>query len=442
MSKHYAGARIHTLRTRNNLTQNDMAARLGISTSYLNQLENDQRPLTVTVLMSLTKTFDVDTAFFSGDKDAGAVAELSEAFPHVPGEQLADMVARYPSLVGDLLSRTREMTGENLNPYERVRDYFFDVRNYIHELDTAAEELAESLGRQHFRVGRLAALFDDTLHVTVRFNGPPDGPRRHFDQMHRELTLRTGLTESQQCFQLALQYALTLHEQLLAELSSPLPDDGSRDLAVLGLAQYFAGAVTMPYSQFLDYAEQVRYDIDLLAERFGTSFESTCHRLSTLQRPGARGIPFFFIRTDRAGNISKRQSATRFHFSRRGGSCPLWVLHRAFETPSRITRQVAAMPDGHHYLWVARYVSGATSGFGRPRKEFAVALGCDLDQAHRLIYSDGLELTSQAATPIGPGCTACPRPACPQRAFPAGGPGGGAGLDLNVSHEAPYVTGP
>ncbi|AIT60407.1 helix-turn-helix domain-containing protein [Corynebacterium doosanense] len=439
MTKHFAGAKIRTLRRQHELTQTDMAARLGMSTSYLNQLENDQRPLTVAVLLSLTGTFDVDTSFFSGDREAATVAELAEAFPLVPGTELADLAARYPTLVDDLLTRTRETTGDGLNPYERVRDYFFDARNYIHELDTAAEELAGSLGRQQFRVSRLAALFDEKFGVTVRFHGPTDGPRRHFDHLNRELTLRTGLTEAQQCFQLALQYALTRHRDLLGELSAMLPDDGSRDLAALGLAQYFAGAVTMPYTEFLDYAEQVRYDIDLVAERFGTSFESTCHRLSTLQRPGSRGVPLFFIRTDRAGNISKRQSATRFHFSRRGGSCPLWVLHRAFETPSRITRQVAAMPDGHHYLWVARYVSGATSGFGRPRKEFAVALGCDLDQAHRLIYSDGLELTSQAATPIGPGCTACPRTSCPQRAFPA--TGHGIGVDFNVSHEAPYVTG-
>lgn len=438
MSKHFAGAKIRTLRKQHRLTQSDMAARLGLSTSYLNQLENDQRPLTVTVLMALTGEFDVDTSFFSGERDATTVADLATVFPTVPSEQLADLAARYPGLVDDLLARAASQAGDGLSPYERVRDYFFDARNYIHELDTAGEELAATIGRQHFRVGRMAALFAEKLGVTVRFHGSPDGPRRRFDHAHRELTLRTGLTEAQQCFQLAIQYALTQHHDLLFELASPLPDDGSRGLAVVGLAQYFAGAVTMPYALFLDYAEEVRYDIDLIAERFGTSFESTCHRLSTLQRPGARGVPFFFIRTDRAGNISKRQSATRFHFSRRGGSCPLWVLHRAFETPSRITRQVAAMPDGHHYLWVARYVSGATTGFGRPRKEFAVALGCDLDQGHRLIYSDGLELTPQAATPIGPGCTACPRTSCPQRAFPASGRE--VGVDFDVSHEAPYVT--
>ena len=148
-------------------------------------------------------------------------------------------------------------------------------------------------------------------------------------------------------------------------------------------------------------------------------------------------MPFFFIRTDRAGNISKRQSATSFHFSRSGGSCPLWVVHRAFETPNRITRQVATMPDGHSYLWIARHIQGQVQPFGTPRKEFSVGLGCDISQAHRLIYSDALNLNPAAATPIGPGCTTCPRSACPQRAFPQSGVE--AHHDLNASPNGLHI---
>ena len=161
----------------------------------------------------------------------------------------------------------------------------------------------------------------------------------------------------------------------------------------MGFAQYFAAAVTLPYTEFLETAENTRYDIDRIASIFGTGFETTAQRLTTLQRPGARGVPFVFIRTDRAGNISKRQSATSFHFSRTGGSCPLWAIHRAFETPNRITRQVATMPDGHTYLWIARHVQGQVKSFGTPRKEFAVGLGCMISHADKLIYSDALNLS-------------------------------------------------
>ena len=194
----------------------------------------------------------------------------------------------------------------------------------------------------------------------------------------------------------------------------------------------------MPYRIFLETAEQTHYDIDRIAAHFGTGFETTCHRLSTLQRPGARGVPFFFVRTDRAGNISKRQSATGFHFSRSGGSCPLWVIHRAFETPGRVTRQVAVMPDGQSYLWIARTVTGQARGFGQPRKEFAVALGCDLEQAERLVYAGGLDLSPASATPIGPGCTTCPRERCPQRAFPRAGQR--VVVDLDATADRSYET--
>jgi predicted transcriptional regulator len=163
------------------------------------------------------------------------------------------------------------------------------------------------------------------------------------------------------------------------------------------------------------------------------------HRLSTLQRPGARGVPFFFVRVDRAGNISKRQSATDFHFSRVGGSCPLWNVYDAFAYPAQIRTQLAQMPDGRRYLWVARTVSRRNGGFRTPAKTFAVGLGCDLRHAGRLVYSDGLDLDNPTAlTPIGPGCKVCDRPGCAQRAFPA------VGKPLDVSPHrtrfVPYAT--
>ncbi len=416
-----------------------MARQLGLSTSYLNQLENDQRPLTVTVLMALSSAFDVDPAFFSAEQDARTINELRDVFPDTPAEQLAELAARYPDLVPgilDLAHRAPDL--EEVSPYELVRDFFYEAHNYIDELDIRGEELAGRLGEPQLRLTRLATILDRELGVTVRFRKLTSGPRRVFHPDTRELHLRTGLSEAQLCFELALQYALLALPDELDRLSSSLPTEEARAIARLALAQYFAGAVTMPYQITLRTAENTRYDIDRIAEHFGTGFETTCHRLSTLQRPGARGVPFFFVRTDRAGNISKRQSATSFHFSRSGGSCPLWVIHRAFETQGRITRQVAGMPDGRHYLWIARTVNGQSRGFGAPTKEFAVALGCDLEQAERLVYSSGLDLSPASATPIGPGCTACPRERCPQRAFPQAGKR--VVIDLDSTRDESYVT--
>ncbi|KAF1048369.1 MAG: HTH-type transcriptional regulator PrpR [Xylophilus sp.] len=215
-------------------------------------------------------------------------------------------------------------------------------------------------------------------------------------------------------------------------------DAASRALARIGLANYFAGALLLPYGAFLRAAEALRYDIDLLGQQFGVGFETVCHRLSTLQRPEAPGVPFFFVRVDRAGNISKRQSATHFHFSRTGGTCPLWNVYEAFGQPGRILRQLARMPDSHTYLWIARVVSHRTGGYGALQQEFSIGLGCDIRHASRLVYAKGLDLRDpEAATPIGMGCKVCERERCLQRAFPyVGRP---LEVDENQSRIAPYA---
>jgi predicted transcriptional regulator len=235
------------------------------------------------------------------------------------------------------------------------------------------------------------------------------------------LRLSERLSGGQQAFQLATQLAFLEYGGLIdAELAeASFSNAETRALARIGLANYFAGALVLPYSIFLQSAKELRYDIDLLGQKFDVGFETVCHRLSTLQRPGARGVPFFFIRVDRAGNISKRQSATDFHFSRVGGTCPLWNVYEAFTRPGRIVTQLAEMPDGRTYLWMARTVDHSAGGYGTPDKTFAIGLGCDLQHAPGLVYSKGLRLDdAEARTPIGAGCKICERPACPQRAFP------------------------
>lgn len=419
MAKLYAGARIHTLRETHGLTQVEMARKLGISTSYLNQLENDQRPLTVTVLLQLSRVFGLEAAYFSSDSQQRTLGELAELLPGIDEHELADFAVRFPRIADAVREVPSLIDPAARNPHAAVRDFFQDNNNYFDDLDNAAEAFALKASSRQLRLTHLAAAFDRDLGYTVRFNHHDAGPRSVRNTTARELRLRTGLTEAQQCFELAYHYGLLGHSSLIDAHLNPLTDPTAATLGRHGLAQYFAAAVTMPYGEILAAAEETRYDIDMIAARFGTGFESTCQRLGTLQRPNARAVPFAFVRTDRAGNISKRQSTTAFHFSQRGGTCPLWVVHRAFETPNRVTRQVAIMPDGRTYLWVARMVQGPAAEFGAPRQENAVALGCDTAHADRLVYADGLDLSPTSATPIGPGCETCPRKRCPQRAFPA-----------------------
>jgi XRE family transcriptional regulator, fatty acid utilization regulator len=465
VAKTFAGARLRRLREEQGLTQVALARVLGLSTSYVNQLENDQRPITVPVLLTLTERFDLPTHYFAPESDARLVSDLREVLADTSATpaQVEELVARMPGVGQTLVNLHRRLhdatadlealhsranvetsaVSQQPMPFEEVRDFFYDRKNYIGELDLAAEEL---FNRNRLRIGgldaQLAEFLGDQLGVTVVIDdGAALNPnsKRLFQPESKTLYLARWLHPGQRAFQLATQVALLTQANLITGIiagDDQLSDD-ARGVARIGLANYFAGALLLPYLRFLDAAESVRYDIDQLARRFEVGFETICHRLSTLQRPSARGVPFIFVRTDSAGNISKRQSATAFHFSRVGGNCPLWVVHRAFSRPGQFLTQVAQMPDERTYFWIARTTSTERSSYLGTDKSFAIGLGCDVAHAEKLVYSVGIDLTDpEAIVPIGAGCKICDRPSCPQRAFPyLGRP---IRVDPHTSTDLPY----
>lgn len=437
MSKTFMGVRLRRLREERGMTQAALARALEISPSYLNQIEQNARPLTVPVLLRLNAAFGLDVQLFSDADEARLITDLRAALADqgtgVSLAELRELAANMPEVArsiiamqrrlretaepADLLAGRIESPGTTPAAFEAVRDWFYERRNHVAELDSAAEAIGDALP-----AGRMAAGLIDRLagRHGIRIAQDAGEALRRYDPGARILHLAPHLNPGQMGFQIATQLAFLEQGEVIDRLSDdPALATDARTLLRIGLANYFAGALILPYRAFLAAAEATRYDIDLIARRFGVGFETTCHRLSTLQRPDARGVPFFFIRVDRAGNISKRQSATDFHFSRIGGSCPLWNVYEAFARPGEILRQVAQMPDGRSYLWIARMVQSGQGGFGAPVKTFAVALGCDLAHADRLVYASGLDLRNpETVTPIGPGCKVCERPACPQRAFP------------------------
>lgn len=466
MRKAYVGTRLKRLREERGLKQADLALALGLSPSYLNQLERNQRPLTVPVLLRINATFGVDVQLFSEDDEARLVTELREAFPdgaeQISGAELRELAMNLPAVGRSFLTlhrRYREAVERNeamaaqlgddwINagpprmPFEQVRDYFHARRNHVAPLDEAAEQLYRRAGLSPRSVhAGLVAWLRDRHGVEVHWTESADAQRR-FDPVSRRLSIAADLKQGQQAFQMATQLAFLEVGALIDELAgSPLlSGEQARQLGRIGLANYFAGALILPYEDFLSAAETSAYDIEALVRHFGVGFETICHRLSTLQRPNAGGVPFFFVRVDRAGNISKRQSATDFHFSRVGGSCPLWNVYEAFAQPGRVLTQMAEMPDGRTYLWIARTVRSSNRAYGVPGKSFAIGLGCDIRHAGRLVYSRGLDLADPAAaTPIGAGCKVCNRQACPQRAFPL--IGRAIAASENTSSSTPYPVG-
>lgn len=475
MKKIFMGVKLRSLRAERGLSQTALAQALDLSPSYLNQIEQNQRPLTVQVLLKLHRALGVDIQQFSEDDEARLLAALREALADapqpVPLPELQQVVAQMPALGQAILAlhQRHQQAQERLEtlalrlgdgrsdaalppamPFEVVRDFFFAHKNYFDSVDRAAEALAQQA--PSLSSGALVPWLTERLHsrhgVRVQGSAHPGGSKRYFDPGTRTLALADSLLPAQQAFELATQLALLEAADTIAACldAPPLAQPGTpasasaRKLARLGLANYFAGALLLPYGAFLAAAQALRYDIELLQQRFGVGFETVCHRLSTLQRSEAPGVPFFFVRVDRAGNISKRQSATHFHFSRTGGTCPLWNVYEAFGQPERVLRQIATMPDGRSYLWIARTVSGGQRGYGAPGKTFSVGLGCDIRHACHLVYAQGLDLHAPAAaTPIGMGCKVCERHACPQRAFPYIG----RALDVDENHSrfTPYGAG-
>ncbi len=468
MAKTFVGSRVRQLRSERGFSQAALAQMLEISPSYLNQIEHDVRPLTVAVLLRITEVFGVDATFFASQDDTRLVAELREVTMDrdldidVDVADVAEIVSGHPGLAramvnlhrryrittAQLAAATEERfsdgsgSGSITMPHEEVRDYFYQRQNYLHELDTAAEDLTV---RMRMHLGDLARELSHRLtevhgvHINKRID-LGDTVLHRFDPASKTLEISSHLSSGQQVFKMAAELAYLEFNDLIDTMvaDGKFTSDESVTLARLGLANYFAAAVVLPYRQFHDMVENFHYDIERLSAFYSVSYETIGHRLSTLQRPSMRGVPFSFIRVDRAGNMSKRQSATGFHFSSSGGTCPLWNVYETFGNPGKILVQIAQMPDGRNYMWVARTVERRAARYGQPGKTFAIGLGCELRHAHRLVYSEGLDLSGENATPIGAGCRVCERDNCPQRAFPA--LGRALDLDEHRSTVSPYLV--
>jgi hypothetical protein len=301
------------------------------------------------------------------------------------------------------------------SPWEEVRDFFHYCDNYIDAVDRAAERFAAGAGDMRAHAARRLE------EAGVRIVLEDTESLRRYDADAGRLTLSARATAETQTFQMLLQLALLTQDRLLeATLDlARFQSNEARAIAKIGLANYFAGAAMMPYTAFLGAAQEMRHDLERLGLMFGASIEQVAHRLSTLQRPGAKGIPFFFVRVDQAGTITKRHSATRLQFARFGGACPLWNVHRAFETPGRFLRQLAETPDGVRYISLARDVSKPGGRFGAPVRRFAIALGCEVIHAGQLVYADDLDVeNARAFEPIGISCRICERTECHQRSVP------------------------
>lgn len=441
----FAGQQLRNLRAARTLRQAEMAERLDISVSYLSQLENDDRPLSSALLERLAGEFPLDWQDVGADSAEKRLVALREASADplfaepLPSDQLARIAEQQPGIAERFIAlhEAYRRTGQRLEmvdealaadnasgtrlPWEEVRDWFHFANNYVDPIDRAAEQVAEAI-----RAGSLSPTAEALEHqlaaghsVSVRYESGTN--LREYDAQMGHLVIDPAQPPETRRFQLAHQLAaLALKEEIAGVVeSATLRSAAAHQLLFVGLCNYAASAIVMPYRTFRDEARRLRHDIDRLARAFGTSFEQTCQRLSTLQRTDARGVPFFFCKVDMAGNITKRHSATRLQFARFGGACPLWIVHEAVAIPDRILVQLAETPDGVRYVSMAKGLVKPSGTFDRAPRRFAVALGCEASHADEFVYADGLDLEApHRVEKIGVSCRLCPRPDCDQRAFP------------------------
>lgn len=440
----FAGGTLRHIRATRNLRQADMAQALGISAAYLSQLENDDRPLTSSLIDRLRTAFpsewqDVprgdalpiqmalqqaaNSPLLGGDVSATQARRLAEQFPDFAQKFIA--LERLHRQGLERLAMLDEALGSDAAaggrlPWEEVRDWFHNANNYVDVLDRRAERMASELA------GGVLSPSMDQMAGWLEKRGIALELRegsvlRSFDATRRVVTLDSVQPPQSARFHLAGQIASIALRDEIAEVvgSATLRTETARELLTVGLSNYAAGAMILPYEAFRAAAREVRHDIDQLRWRFGASLEQVCHRLSSLQRPGARGTPAFFCRVDMAGNITKRHSATRLEFARFGGACPLWIVHEAVALPGRTHVQLAEMPDGARYVSIAIGVVKDAESYRQIPRRYALGLGFEAAFAADFVYADGIDVSAPgSAVPIGTSCRICPRDNCEQRAYP------------------------
>ena len=441
----YVGPSLRRLRRDLGLTQADMASDLEVSASYVALLERNHRPLSAEMLLRLAQTYKLDMSELAGSGSSDISERLQAALKDpmfadidLPPLENADIATNFPGITEALLRLYTAHKEETLaladrgaealagdgeagtpDPVAESRRFLAARRNSFPTLDDVAERLAETIGG----TDNLVAYIQDRHGLRTR-RLPSyvmvDSVRR-YDIHRKEILLDDGLDAASQHFQLALQLVYLEMRPAIEgafDTGSFATESGER-LTRRALASYAAAALLMPYSAFAKAVETRHYDVEALARQFGTSFEQTAHRLTTLQKPGQERVPFFFIRVDPAGNVSKRLDGADFPFARHGGGCPLWSVHHAFRTPREIVTQWLELPDGQRFFSIARTVTAGGGAFGATRVERAIALGCSAEHAGRLIYTrDRPGFGPETATPIGVTCRLCHRTECTARSAP------------------------
>jgi predicted transcriptional regulator/DNA-binding XRE family transcriptional regulator len=447
--KIFAGPRIRRIRNAKGLTQTAMAEGLGISPSYLNLIERNQRPLTVQLILKLASVYHVEPDELQAE-GAGSIAALREVFAdpllagELPGDQevveiaetapnaSAAMIKLYRAYreqaerlsdLSELLAREGRATtlSSARLPIDEVRETFERRANWFPALEEEAEAFVQLLQPGDDLYGVLKGWLKREHGIVVKVLPVATMPnwRRRYDRHSQRLFVSERLSPFDQLREVAMEACLIRCQvAVAAEVKAlKLLSDEARRLARFELARYAAHALMMPYAAFLAAAQRARYDIDVLRARFSVSFEQAANRLTMLQKPGQSGVPFFMLEADNAGNRFRRAGAQGFPHARFGGGCPKLAVHAAFAQPGQVLVEAVEMPDGAAFLTVARTLEGPQGAFGERPRRTAILIGCDIGFRDEVVYGAALP-AGEKAVPVGPACRLCERAGCLARVEP------------------------
>ena len=469
------GSKIRKERRAKGLSQSDLSKKLEISPSYLNLIESGRRSITVPILIKIGNELGISLRDLTQESNKRILSDIMEVLSNELFEDLditnyetnefisnnpniakamLTLNDSYKSLRDDMQNRLEAMDVESSIkerksthlPVEIVSDFLQENKNYFDSIERKAESIRNKIYFEegHRTIGHSLIQYllkEHNTKIKVVSSEDDEKSIKKFDKNNNILFLSTMLTYSSRNFHLAYQIAYFDGHETIDKIikENKIYSEEVISLLKISLLNYFAAAILMPYDEFLQSAKKFKYDVEILMHHFATSFEQVTHRLTNLQRPGNEGVPFHFLKTDIAGNVSKRFSLSGIHIPRHGGSCPRWNVYIAFLNPGRILPQISKMPDGKTYFCIARAFEKGIEKHGMPKSFVSIGLGCDLQYAKELTYSEGMDLQNKRLeTPIGVSCRICPRIDCQQRAFPPIDKD--LKLDITYRGTSPYVT--
>ncbi|RDE09501.1 helix-turn-helix domain-containing protein [Pelagibacterium lacus] len=438
------GGRVRRLRRNKKISQAQLAEALEISASYLNLIEHNRRRITVPLLFRIAGYFGVEAGELAESDDGRLAGDLMEMFgddifvdSDLTNTDIRDLATQHPAVgraVLKLFDQFRHLEGRRAGPgtevpatghnvvSEAVSDFLQESANHFPTLEAAAERVRLDIdAREEDVESGLRDYLFNVFGMETRLASLPHGVVRRLEDNGQVLAISDTLEPESALFAIAQHLALLVADPEITRLieASTMPQPDSTGLARNVLASYTAAALIMPYEPFFRACRDTRYDIERIGRRFRMSFEQVAHRMTTLQRPGMSGIPLHLVRTDIAGNISKRFSLSGIHIPRHSGACPRWNVYSAFLNSGQINIQLSQMPDGQRYFCIAKAIAKGTHAYNAPRRHISIGLGCHINHAQGLVYADGIDLQGPGgAVPIGVGCRICPRRECGQRAHP------------------------